>query len=173
MSCHCCHLSTHLSTYRVLTPAQFVQMFAPIMGDCDDNDLHQNASTAFLSKFYVNFLGWVDIMAKLGVMSMYGKCPDMLFELFVKTGHMSVAVGSGRQILNILLHRMCGCCYPSWQCLSTQNSRSSSGYTGKHPTSTQANLMSVLLCRLTMQISSMPVPFPLLHALLTVPCSCN
>ena len=67
-------------------------MFVPVMGDRDDNDLCQNTSAAFPPKFYVDFPGWVDIKAKIGVTSMYSKCPDMPFELFVKMGDVSVAV---------------------------------------------------------------------------------
>ena len=67
-----------------------------------------------------------------------------------------------------LLHRMLKGCYPSWQHSLTQNSRSSSGYTGKHPTSIQANPVSVLLCRLATWILSTSTSFPLHHTLLTV-----
>ena len=66
-------------------------MFVSIMGDCDDNDLCQKVSTAFPPEFYVDFLGWVDIKAKIGVASMYSKCPDMPFEFFVKMGDVSAA----------------------------------------------------------------------------------
>ena len=120
------------------TPAQFAQTFTPVVGDRDDNDLRQNASAAFPPEFYVGFLGRADVKAKIGATSTYGECPDAPFELFVKTGDVSVAAGGGGQMLN-MLHRMRGRCCPSWRRWSTRNSRSSSGYAGKRPASTRAN----------------------------------
>ena len=69
-----------------------MQIFVPVMGDHDNNNLCQNVSTAFSPGFYIDFLGWVNVKAKIGVMSMCCECPDTPFELFMKTGDVSVAV---------------------------------------------------------------------------------
>ncbi|KAI0073558.1 alpha/beta-hydrolase [Panus rudis PR-1116 ss-1] len=63
-------------------------VFVPAVGDRDDEDLRQNASSPniFPPEFYVQYLHRPDIMKRIGAEARYSECPDAPFIPFTKTG---------------------------------------------------------------------------------------
>ena len=61
-------------------------VFNPAVGDRDADDLTQDSSALFPSESYVDFLLQADIQNKIGAEVQYQECPDVPFNLFVKTG---------------------------------------------------------------------------------------
>lgn len=61
------------------------------VGNRDVNDLRQNSSALFPPEHYLNLLANATIMAKIGAESAYGECTNPPYNLFEKTGDVSVS----------------------------------------------------------------------------------
>ena len=72
---------------------QIDYVFVPAVGDRDSDDLRQNASALFPPEYYVNFLQLASIKEKIGATSHYSECPDAPYDLFERTGDVSICYG--------------------------------------------------------------------------------
>lgn len=81
---------TQLS-FRVETDSSVFQgnnIFGPAVGDRDDLDLRQNASSPnlFPPEFYVTYLRQPDVVSRIGAQARYQECPNAPFIPFARTG---------------------------------------------------------------------------------------
>lgn len=63
-------------------------------GNLDPYDLRQSSAAAFPPEYYVNYLAQSSVTKAIGATSSsYSECPDAPYELFTKTGDVSLGFG--------------------------------------------------------------------------------